>query len=341
MNSKGVLETYYGTLVGYKRIEQIETENFSSHQPKGSEWTTFYLKTDSNIMTFEVKIEAGECASGYATCTYGSLESVRKFGILEKDNEMKELDIYIMNAKILVRKVVDSTETHKNDLFEIYQDDTLIIWLDVDGNDDYYPCGSIIYQQDIEELFYTSFMHTDKDEIINENKNTNEVKNIEENTNEVKNIEENTNEVKNTEENTNEVKNIEENTNEIKNTEENTNYEEKNIFNESEGLNKDDINSIKFRGKRGFDKEVKYIFAGKSNTTKSTLALKIFEKYEIYETDSMKNEYDFLNIDITQYKVIVLGGKYIKSDASISNIVKYYVSKYPQYQFIQCFLSCV
>ena len=311
MNSKGVLETYYGTLVGYKRIEQIETENFSSHQPKGSEWTTFYLKTDSNIMTFEVKIEAGECASGYATCTYGSLESVRKFGILEKDNEMKELDIYIMNAKILVRKVVDSTETHKNDLFEIYQDDTLIIWLDVDGNDDYYPCGSIIYQQDIEELFYTSFMHTDKDEIINENKNTNE------------------------------VKNIEENTNEIKNTEENTNYEEKNIFNESEGLNKDDINSIKFRGKRGFDKEVKYIFAGKSNTTKSTLALKIFEKYEIYETDSMKNEYDFLNIDITQYKVIVLGGKYIKSDASISNIVKYYVSKYPQYQFIQCFLSCV
>jgi len=280
MNNKGVVETYTGVLVGYKRKKEIERENFDSHEPFESEWTTFYLKTESNLMTFEIKIEAGECRSGYTTSTYGSLQSVKKLGILEKDFEMKELDFCIIDAKILARRAFEEFD----DLFEIYQNDRLIIRLDVNGGDDYYPDGSIIYENDIKELFYINYMHDYLNNQIS-NQTSNQI------------------------------------SNQISNQQHN--------------------HSEHFRGKRGFDKDIKYIFTGKSNTTKSTMALKIFAKDEIYETDAMKNEYDFLNVDITQHKVIVLGGKYIKSDESISNIVKYYVNKYPQYQFIQCSLSCV
>lgn len=84
---------------------------------------------------------------------------------------------------------------------------------------------------------------------------------------------------------------------------------------------------------RGFDKPVLYVFRGKPNLTKSTIAKKVGGT-RYFETDILRREdrFDIRKFPTSDVEIIILGGKWYKNWFSMwyitRKVVKLYSYKY-------------
>jgi len=80
--------------------------------------------------------------------------------------------------------------------------------------------------------------------------------------------------------------------------------------------------------KKGFTRPIKYIFVGKPNLTKTTLAKKLGLSY--FESDGIKHPLSLESYDLTK-EIIILGGKYSKIASPVVDLL---MTRLADYQVI-------